>query len=163
MKNALINSKGFTLIELLTTVAVMGISFLGIYVIFMKSTDIYSEVLGRSLAVQTIEQATDVLTRETKNLRDKNSILIASASQFRFTNNNGQNIDLTYTDQQLKKNAVAFASHVTAFSLTYKKWDGTSWTSGATNLIASVHYSITVRNSGKNVTFQNSILLRNAR
>lgn len=163
MKNVLTNSNGFTLIELLTTVAVMGISFLGVYIIFMKSTDIYSEVMGRSFAVQTIGQATTMLTRETKNVRDKNSILIATSSQFRFTNNAGQTVDLVYTNQQLKKNTTVIASHVTSFAFTYKKWDGTAWTSGATNLIAAVHYTITVTQSGKNVTFQNSILLRNAR
>ncbi|NUM82212.1 prepilin-type N-terminal cleavage/methylation domain-containing protein [bacterium] len=163
MKIILKNSKGFTLIELLTTVTVMGISFLGVYIIFLKSIEIYSEVLGRSFGVQTIEQATDVLTRETKNVRDKNSIIIATASQFKFTNIHGQTVDMVYAAQQLKKNTVVFASHVTNFAFTYKKWDGTAWASGATNQIASVHYTMTVQNSNKSVTFQNSIVLRNTR
>ena len=128
----------------------------------MKSTDIYTGILGQSINSQNAQIASDFLSRESENVRDKNSILIATATEFKFTNTNGSVVDLVYSSQQLTKNSAVLAKSVTAFAFSYYKWDGSSWTLGsATNLIAKLKFTMTVNSSGNSLSTENYVLLRN--
>lgn len=163
-KNISNNESGFTLIELLTYLSVAGVLFLGVYYVFLKSTDIYARVLRSSAVIQNAHTASEMLEREAKNIKDKNSILIATSTQFKFTNTSNTVIDLVYSQQQLKKNTVVFAGNITSFSFTYYKWDGTVWTSvSPTSQIARIRSAFTMTYQGYSFSKDYSIFLRNMR
>jgi FlaG/FlaF family flagellin (archaellin) len=154
---------GYTAVELVITIAMLSVVSLGVTIVFIQSAGIYSEVTGRSVAVQRMDQLTDFLEREVKNVRDQNSILIATSSQFKFVNTSGATIDLTYANQQMKKNNTAVAVGISGFSLSYSKWDGSAWTGLPTSSIARVNYQASFEFGQVSSTFQGAIVLRNCR
>jgi len=158
------NENGFTLIELMTYLALAGISFMGVYYIFLKSITVYTSVIGISSSIQDAQKASEFVVRESQNLKDKNSILIANNAEFKFTNVSGTVVDLVFASQQLKKNTTVFADHITSFSFSYYKWDGTAWSTGSeTNLIAKIRFVMTITFNGNSYATEDYVLLRNAR
>lgn len=97
------NTSGFTLIELLTYMSLAGVVFLGLDYLFLRSTDIYVDVLSSSTLVQNAHTASEMLEREIKSVRNKTSIVTATATQFKFTNTSNSLIDLVYASGQIKK------------------------------------------------------------
>ncbi|MBL7995244.1 hypothetical protein JNM05_07710 [bacterium] len=158
------NESGFTLMELLTYISVAGFVFMGVYYVFVKSTDIYVGVLRSSTTIQNAHAASQMLEREAKNVRNNASITIATATQFKFTNVSNTVVDIVYTNQQLQKNTVAFASGISSFSFSYYKWDGTLWTTASpASQIAKIRVVFTMTSQGYSFSKDLYILLRNMR
>lgn len=163
-RNVPSSESGFTLIELLTYVSLAGVIFVGAYYVFLKSTDIYVSVLRTSTVVQNTHTASEIIEHESKNVRNKNSIIIATSTQFKFTNTSNSVIDFVFSGQQLTKNTVVFGANLTSFSFSYYKWDGTVWTSASsTSQIAKIRYIFTMAYQGYSFSKDNYILLRNMR
>ncbi|KAB2881533.1 hypothetical protein F9K33_00305 [bacterium] len=164
VKNSSGNEFGFTIIELLTYISLASVIFVGAYYVFVKSTDIYVNVLRSSTAVQNAHSASELIEREAKNVKNNASVIIATSTQFKFTNTSNTVIDLVYSSQQIKKNTVAYASGISSFAFSYYKWDGTTWTSASpTNQIAKIRYVFTIAYQGYSFSKDNYILLRNMR
>lgn len=158
------SESGFTLIELLTYISLASVLFIGVYYVFVKSTDIYVNVLRSSMVIQNAHTASEMIEREAKNVSGKTGISIANSSEFKFTNTSNVVIDLVYSSQQIKKNTVVFAGNVTSFAFTYYKWDGTTWTSALpTSQIAKIRYVFTLSYQGYSFSEDRYILLRNMR
>lgn len=160
----MLNTKGFTLIELVTTITVIGVAFICVFYIFNNTAEIYNHVAGGSEDLQRIQQITGYLDADLKNVKDKNSILIASGSQFKFINVNQQTIDFVYINPYLKKNNVNLTRDLSGFSFTYFKFDGMQWTSARPlSEIGRILITGTVINSGQLNSFRQSVSLRNCR
>jgi prepilin-type N-terminal cleavage/methylation domain-containing protein len=158
------NQNGYTLIELMTTVVILGVSFMTVFFIFKVTMDIYTSVAGMSEDIQRIQQVSNYLEADIKNLKDKNSILIATSSQFKFVNVNNVTIDMVFTGSQFKKNTVVLNSDISTAQISYYKWDGSSWTSARPlSEIARLVFSVSFTSNGEVVPFNHSILLRNCR
>jgi type II secretory pathway pseudopilin PulG len=155
---------GFTLIELLMYVSLAGFLFMGAFYVFVKSTDIYTGVLRTSMIVQNARKASEILEHESKNVRDKNSILIATSTEFKFTNTTNAVVDFVYSAQQLTNNGTVLAGNITGFTFSYQKWDGTTWTSASpTTQIAIIKVNFTMAYLGYTFTKDHSFVLRNMR
>lgn len=149
--------------EVITYMTLSALVLTGALFFFRIGTESYAKTLGQSVALEAFHHANQLMTRDIRNLRNKNSITTASSAQFTFTNVQNQSISYTFSGGQLLRNGTAIASGLTACSLTYIKWDGTAWTSGTTNQIAMVTISLSTLIEGRTSTASNSILLRNAR
>ena len=158
------DESGFTLIELLMYVSLAGFLFMGAYYVFVKSTDIYTGVLRTSMIAQNAHKVSEILEHETKNVRNKNSILIATSSEFKFTNPSNAVIDFVYSAQQFTKNGTVLAGSITGFTFSYYKWDGTVWTSSSpTTQIAKIKVNFTMTYLGYTFAKEHSFVLRNMR
>jgi Tfp pilus assembly protein PilE len=158
-----LNERGFTAVELVTYIVLAGITFGGALILFQSSMDSYVSVAGRSLALEEVHHAVRTIARDVQSVRDKNSITTANATTFTFVNSKNQTVSLTYASQQITRSGTVIAKNVSSFGLTYRKWDGTAWTSGSTGLIARVLLTMTVTSGGQSVTVNESFLIRNTR
>jgi hypothetical protein len=158
------NHAGFTLIELLTYLSLAAVVFLGLDYLFLRSTDIYVDVLSSSTLAQSAHTASEMLEREIKGVQNKNSVIIATSTQFKFTNTSNSVIDLVYAGEQIKKNTIVYGSGITSFSFSYYKWDGTTWTSASpSSQIAKIRFVFTMSIQGHNISKDLYVLLRNMR
>ncbi len=163
-KDAMDDERGFTLIELMLYATLSGVIMTGVYLSFNTSTDIYADVLRSSVAVQDAQRAADVLEREAKSVKNRTSILIATSTRFKLTNNADAAIDLQYSAQRILRNNDVLASGVSGFVFSYYKWDGTAWTSASpTSQIARVRYVFSVSYRGYAYSVDRTVLLRNMR
>lgn len=133
-------------------------------VIFQKSMDTYVSVVGRSLGLEEAHRVVRTIGRDIQSVRDRNSITTATSTSFVFVNSKNQSVSLSYASQQITRSGTVIAQNVASFALTYSKWDGTAWTTGAaTSLIASVHVTAFIGTADQGVTVNERFLLRNTR
>lgn len=144
MKTLMRHQAGYTLIELVTYTVIMAISFAVLSVVISKSTDAYLLTGNQMMYIETAHKAAQLVERDILNVRSAAGILIATGTQFKFYHSNGQIIDMTTSNQTLRRNNVLLMSNL-IISFTYLLRDGSTWTSSyGLSRIARVKYTISI-------------------
>ncbi|TSA10254.1 MAG: prepilin-type N-terminal cleavage/methylation domain-containing protein [Deltaproteobacteria bacterium] len=157
---------GFTLVELIMVIVV--IAFLGVTLsmVFKKSADIYSFILGRKEGLQDARQALLQVARDIRQIKDINNILAASESSFQFKipvyQNPDQTITYNFVNNTITRNGSLLADGVASFQFSYYDTDGNQLTEPISLLdIWEIQASVSVSKGSETVTLQTRVFPRN--
>ena len=183
LKSLILNSRkgGFTLIELVITMVLMAI--VALIVANALSTVIKGTLMtdDRKEAMDQARIAMERMTREIRNLRDSDDVNTGNATQFCFTDTDGVQINYSYSNPNIKREAPSAActpgngqtlatgiTGITPFSFEYIKANGTVDTAfvdtdpdaPATDT-KRIRITIPCTISGETVTLQSEVWPRN--
>jgi len=150
---------GFSLIELVMVIVLMGI-------IASIASKILAEGLNNLLTARKVNDANwqgqlamERMIRDFRDVRSSGDISISSASEFAFTDINGNSIDYKLSGTSLMQGSSILADGISSLVFTYYNASGTSGASGS-----AIHYvkaAITVTQGGANYTVSALGYLRN--
>lgn len=153
MSNKMANNKGFTLIEIIIVIVVLGV--LSIFGFSFISTAVHTySMMEKQKGL--FDQATMVMERISRELRDAESITTATGSTLEFTKSHGTDEDsdtsISFelsgtTLQRLGTDTVNLADNVTAFTVT--------------NSSNEITISLTLESGEANITLQSYIYPKN--
>lgn len=111
--------KGHTLIELIVVITTMGLITLGMGGFIIQLVDTLEFVDFRSYVAQEGEKALYWIVRDIREVKDKNSILVADTTHIQFTNSDDEIIDYNFTGNSIQRNNYALCDYVESFAITY--------------------------------------------
>lgn len=113
------SSKSVTLIELVMLIVIVGI-LAGVSSMYIKETiDLWRFLSYRSEVVAQGRLAVMRMEREIRQVRDKDSILTANSSRFRFIDRSATTIDYQLSGNNLMRNTDVLATGVTGLTFCY--------------------------------------------
>ncbi len=117
------NCRGFTIIELITVIALSGI-IVGLLARFVvQGMDTYHFVDDRKTLLRDARLAVHFMNRDFRQVKADAGIQNATATQFRFTNYDEDDITYQYADNKITRNGYTLADHLTSFQLRYLRAD----------------------------------------
>lgn len=118
------NCRGFTIIELITVIALSGI-ILGLLARFVvQGMDTYHFVDDRKTLLRDVRLAVHFMNRDFRQIKADDGIQDATATQFRFTSYDEDDITYQYTSNTITRNGHTLADHITSFQFRYLRADG---------------------------------------
>jgi len=112
---------GFTLIEMVLVLSVVGLLSAAAAVGFLPVFDSWEQGESRSEAADTLAVALSRMIEEISQMKDAQSVVIAGASDFQFTDVNSNSIRYRLSGDQLLRNSDILARGVQ--TLTFSYWD----------------------------------------
>ncbi len=113
------NSKGYTLFELVLVIIILGVLFAGGTVLLRPVLDSWSLAIPREEATDTSSYAMSRMIYEISQLRDKNSVLVATANEFRFTDMSGNVVRYWISGTNVMRNNDILARGVQTLAFSY--------------------------------------------
>lgn len=152
--------KGFTLVEMVAVITILGIvGMVSSYVIF-ESTKVYARTLPWLDASYQCRLAVEQMKSELRDL-EPGSLTTFTPIALTFQLLSGQPLTYSLAGSNLLRNGDLLAKGVQAFSLTYRKRDGTS-----ALIAADVHLlelDLTVQAGGQTCRVQTAVFPRSLR
>lgn len=161
------SNRGFTLIEMILVITVVSILAVSAAVGFDPVLDSWVQGQSRGEVAGTLGVALNRMVQEISQMKDANSLTIASAGDFQFTDVNNNVVRYRLSGGQLLRNADVLARDVQSLAFGY--WDindaaivAPTLSPAATNLWR-VSARVSGAKGGQTVTFESHVRPRNLR
>jgi len=159
-----------TLIELVMVIVIVGV-LAGVSSMYIRETiNLWRFLTFRSEVVAQGRTALIRMEREIRQVKDKNSISTASATQFQFTDINDNSINFYLSGNNLMRNSDILATNVQSLKFCYYKSDnqpvcspecGCSVTGAGLSTIYRVVIELQITSGGQSKTLRSQVYPRN--
>ena len=115
---------GFTLIELVATIVITAIIAGAVSHFLLFSWNTYGFVDSRKRTLHEARLALQIMNREFRQIQNVDGVSVATSSELKFIDYDGNVNDFLYSNNAIKKNGYKLADNVTAFQFRYLKTNG---------------------------------------
>lgn len=151
---------GVTLIELTMVIVIVGV-LAGASSMYIKETiDLWRFLSFRNEVVAQGRTALIRMEREMRQVKDKDSISTASATQFQFTDINDNSINFYLSGNNLMRNSDILANNVTTLNFTYFDRDNTTPVAD-TSQIYRITITLGIQSGNQSNTLRSQVYPRN--
>lgn len=142
---------GFTLIEFVVVIVIMGI--IAAISSQMIATGLTSYLSNKDVLNATAQArlAIERITRDIRSVRSSSDISTATATQFTFTDTNGNSISYTLSGTSLMRGSQVLADGIASLSFTYYDKNGSAGPATANIRYVTVALNVTQGNTNFNV------------
>ncbi len=157
------DEQGMTLIELVIVIVVVAVLASFVSHIVYYEVETFYVVTNRKEGVQNARFATQLMSRDLRQIMTPDSIINATADSIKFKDINGELMTYLYHNSQLLRNGDLLLDGTTMFGFSFADDDGSAMTFPVTDptRIRTVSFSLTANTAGQPVTTQVSVTPRN--
>ncbi len=157
--------KGFSLIEMILVILVMTGVMVGSAAIFKPILDTWAIAQAQSETSDTVGYALERMKHEISQVRDRGTVIAATASQFRFRDNDDRDINYNISGANFMRDGQVLVRNIQSATFTYYGQDNAAIASPAvspssTNIWA-IKISVSVLKNGQTKTMETIIHPRN--
>ncbi|MDZ7372347.1 MAG: prepilin-type N-terminal cleavage/methylation domain-containing protein [candidate division KSB1 bacterium] len=117
-------SCGYTMLELVIVIALVAVLSLVLGRLLLSGVDAFHYTTNRKEALRQARIALNAISRELRQIRDSQSIVLAGRYAISFVTVEGEDVSLTTGEGTVLRNGVAVARNVSEFELHYYTQDG---------------------------------------
>jgi prepilin-type N-terminal cleavage/methylation domain-containing protein len=111
--------KGLTLIEMVMTIVIVGVLAGGSMLYIRQVIYLWDFISFRSEVVSQARLSLGRMSRDIRQIRDANSIILANSTRLQFNDINNLNINYYWANNSLTRNSDVLSSGVSSFNFTY--------------------------------------------